>query len=194
MSDVINAELRTNRVGQIDAALRYLREKISEICHPVLKAWCLEIIESKDFQTCTASRKSHQAYDGGLVVHTAEVLELALNLAASRCMEADADVITTAVIFHDIGKIHDYERIHDGHYEYTQHKELARHLVRSYAIFMSRTDPKLSEEKRLQIAHCILAHHGRQEWGSPVLPQTPEAYAIHCADWISANATVDYWE
>jgi 3'-5' exoribonuclease len=104
------------------------------------------------------------------------------------------DVVTTAIMFHDIGKVYDYTRFHDGHYEYTEHKELIRHLPRSYATFMSRTDPAVSEELRTKIGHCILAHHGRMEWGSPVTPLTPEAYVVHCADWISADATVDYWE
>ncbi len=185
---------KRDRTQQLAKAHKYLVERANEIDNPALKCWCLEIVHSVDFQTCTASRHQHQAYDGGLMVHTAEVLEIAVGIAATRCLQLDMDVVTTAVIFHDIGKIYDYVKKDDGTYEYTKHQDLIRHLPRSYAIFMSRTDVSLTEEKRLQVAHAILAHHGRKEWGSPTEPKTPEAYAVHCADWISANATMDYWE
>jgi len=38
----------------------------------------------------------------------------------------------------------------------------------------------------LKVAHCILAHHGRPEWGSAITPQTPEALTLHWADCLSA--------
>ena len=183
-----------DRTKQKQKALSFLREEVAQIGNPVLKRWCSEIIESKDFQTCTASKHKHQAYEGGLMVHTAEVLEIVCGMAATRCLPLDMDVVTPAVVFHDIGKLHDYVVMPDGSFEYTKHQDMARHLVRSYSIFMSRSDPGLSEEKRLEIAHCILAHHGRMEWGSPVLPKTSEAFAIHCADWLSSQSTKDYWE
>ena len=188
------AKPKIDRTKQIAAARQYLIEVAGQITHPVLRQWCFEIIRSDDFQTCTASKRIHQAYEGGLMVHTAEVMQLAMAMAGTVCVKANLDVIITSIIFHDVGKTFDYKTKDDGTFEYTKHQELVRHLPRSYAIFMSRTSPHLDEETRLQIAHCIMSHHGRQEWGSPVLPQTPEAYLVHCADWISSNSTMDYWE
>lgn len=37
------------------------------------------------------------------------------------------------------------------------------------------------------VTHCILAHHGRKEWGSPVEPQTIEALILHQSDMLSAR-------
>jgi 3'-5' exoribonuclease len=52
----------------------------------------------------------------------------------------------------------------------------------------------LSEELKTSVGHCILAHHGRQEWGSPIEPQTVEAMIIHYADMLSAQHAKDYYE
>jgi len=183
-----------DRTKQRAKALSFLLEKVNEIGNPFLRKCCLDIVNSEEFQTCTASRKQHQAYEGGLLVHTAETLEIALGIAATRCLQIDVDILTVATVYHDIGKIYDYVVKEDGSFEYTEHQKLVRHLPRSYAIFMNNVEANISDELQTQIGHCILSHHGRFEWGTPVLPQTPEAYALHCADWMSANCTEDHWE
>jgi 23S rRNA maturation-related 3'-5' exoribonuclease YhaM len=41
--------------------------------------------------------------------------------------------------------------------------------------------------ERDAVIHCMLSHHGRREWGSPVEPVTPEAYILHVADMLSSR-------
>lgn len=182
-----------DRTKQLSTAKRYITDRVAKISDPELRSICINVVASIFFEATTASRQQHQAYDGGLMVHTAEVMEIATNIAASRCMSLDMDVVTAAIVFHDIGKAYDYIGRENGIYEYTPHKRLIGHLPRSYAVFMEAA-VNLTDDLKTQIGHCILSHHGRQEWGSPVVPQTPEAYVVHCADWMSADATVDYWE
>ena len=44
-----------------------------------------------------------------------------------------------------------------------------------------------SDSVRLHLLHLIAAHHGTHEFGSPVLPKTPEAVALHHVDNIDAK-------
>lgn len=70
---------------------------------------------------------------------------------------------------------------------YDRHRWTIRHLSRSYAeFFKAATEAGCSDEVIEQVGHCILAHHGRNEHGSPVTPLSPEASIVHYADGMSA--------
>ena len=171
-----------------------LNEIIEYITNPKLKEICCFVINNPLFRESTGSLQSHQAYSGGLLVHTAEVLNIAINISATPCIKTDLNVLITACIFHDYGKIWDYKRHPTGFgFEYTEHKHLIRHLSRSYAEFMIMTHNVIDEDLRTKIGHCILSHHGRKEWGSPIEPISVEAYILHTADNLSANVTIENW-
>lgn len=183
-----------NREEQIESCLDFLTKEIYNLDNPTLIGMCLEIIEDKKFQECPAAKNRHQAYKGGLVVHTSEVLETSLLMTESTHLEVDRDILVTAIIFHDMGKVYDYYIKEDGTYDYTSHQNKIRHLARSYAEFMiSANTNKLDSELTDRIGHVILAHHGRKEWGSPVEPMTAEAHIIHYADMLSAQVSKDYY-
>ena len=197
-------ELKDKRERMVADSLKFLYSCAKLVANEKLNSICTTILDDKRFQRCTASKKQHQSYDGGLVVHTAEVLDIALSICRSRSITCDHDVLITAAIFHDYAKIWDYTqdppvkdvREKQEKYAYTPHQEMIRHLPRSYAVFMEmvgHNEAEVTEELKMKIGHCILAHHGRKEWGSPVDPQIPEAYAIHFADMMSANCTKDYY-
>jgi 23S rRNA maturation-related 3'-5' exoribonuclease YhaM len=203
-TDRARTALIHKRGQQVFAALEYLRDSADKIANPKLRKISHSILVNKQFIKCPAARHQHQAYDGGLVVHTAEVLEAAMLVAQARFIDVNTDVIITATIFHDYGKIWDYvpakqvvsAQEKQERYDYTLHQKLIRHLPRSYAVFMEMADREgddIPEEIKTQIGHCILSHHGRNEWGSPVEPMTPEAHAIHFADMMSANCAKDYY-
>ena len=44
-----------------------------------------------------------------------------------------------------------------------------------------------SERVRLHLLHLIVSHHGELEFGSPVVPKTPEAQALHYIDNLDAK-------
>lgn len=79
----------------------------------------------------------------------------------------------------------------------TSHYGKVRHLTRSYAEFLRHAEPlrnknwpmtpEITDAAIEAISHCILAHHGRLEWGSPVEPKTPEAWALHLSDMMSVK-------
>jgi 3'-5' exoribonuclease len=178
----------------ISSSYTFLRDTVKYVVNDTLRKACFHVLDNPRFVKCTASRKQHQSYDGGLVVHTAEVLDMAFRMAKAHFVEVDHDVLITAVIFHDYAKIYDYRpseaNAETGEsprtpYAYTEHQKLIRHLSHSYAEFMLASEG-VDESLRDKIGHAILAHHGRQEWGSPVTPQTTEAHILHYADMMSA--------
>lgn len=46
---------------------------------------------------------------------------------------------------------------------------------------------ELEEKLRLNLEHCLVSHHGYYEYGSPKLPMTREALALHLADYADSH-------
>lgn len=137
----------------------------------------------------------HHAYPGGLLVHTAEVLSLALSMAEKLGKHSVYDVLTSAAIYHDLCKVREYKLHEDGTIEKLPYRKLVRHIAGSvaeftydlYSLTLDRTWPPVQEETEIAIMHAMLAHHGRPEWGACVEPQTVEAHILHYADMLSAG-------
>jgi 3'-5' exoribonuclease len=121
---------------------------------------------------------AHHAYPGGLLVHTAEVMNMVL------CMDGYKDPVPLifAALYHDWGKVKDYSEAG----ERTTHYHNVGHIVASYEHWRAAS-LVLSADLSDRVGHIILSHHGRREWGSPVEPQTEEAYIFHQADMWSAK-------
>ena len=92
-----------------DLLLRYT----DEVTISGLREACESVIENPKFYTQYGSAGAHHAYEGGLIVHTAEVTDIAMNTARA-FPNADEDVLITAAIFHDFMKIEDYKLTEDG--------------------------------------------------------------------------------
>ncbi len=190
-------------------AISYLRNKIHQL-KDNLKLPCLDIVKDDRFRLWPASIEKHHTYVGGLCLHTAEVLEIALSMVQATSIVVNREVLIVSAIFHDYAKIFDYEvdnkerynKIHDHFskagvsiaevagmiWKKSPHRYLVRHPVRSYAEWMRlSTIYNVDEETKLSISHAILAHHGRLEWNSPVEPQTVEAQILHQSDMISSR-------
>lgn len=172
-----------------DWARLRLRTAISVIANPHLAVLCARSIQSPGFQeqVGSATVAHHHAYIGGLLVHTAEVTDYAYNMI-DMFPNCDWDAVLTAAILHDWGKIHEYEIV-NGEIRKTDYRRLIRHVAGSYAMVEQELSYYLDvpRETKLKIGHAILAHHGRQEWGSPMEPQNVEAFILHTADMFSAH-------
>ena len=172
--------------------------KIKELCFPVL--------EDTRFIIWTGSGyPNHHHYgDGGLVVHTAEVVKLGLLNKQILQLDIDERLIYCSALFHDIGKLQDYERTSDPQRPWgnTNHKYYIHHVTRSslewykavtqnFAVMdeevLTPNYEWLTHEKQEQIFHAILSHHGRRENGSPVVPRTQLAWLLHLCDSLSAR-------
>lgn len=172
------ASMDTDKVVSVVATyLASIKEEaLRNACSAALQSFMFDLIKKP------AANKHHHNYIGGLLQHTAEVMTFAYNIGY--CLQCDLDVIIAASFFHDIMKIEEYTD--EGNY--TPYGTLIGHVVGSAECFRKFAEQNnVTREKIDAITHCILAHHGRKEWGSPVEPQSVEAAIVHEADMLSSR-------
>ena len=138
------------------------------------------------FCRAPAGIKLHHAYEGGLLDHTVAMLE-----TASRIIplypSLNGDLLLTGVFLHDIGKIE--ELSYDSEMAYTDSGQMLGHPVLALGMLQEKIHEteKLSEERfdpelAMLLKHLLISHHGTYEHGSPKLPMTLEAVALHSID------------
>jgi len=162
---------------------------------------CRIPLSCPSFMEWPASISKHHFWGGGLLQHTTEVVNIAMDLVQTvldQHKPIRPNVVLMAAIYHDFGKVFDYEEEKDRHtdvntnlpvhvrYKKTAHYGLVHHVAKSYQVFEENA-PTLPVDVRTAVSHCILAHHGRLEYGSPVLPNTREAWTVHLADMMSVH-------
>ena len=172
-----------------------LRALLQSITDPALRALADCFLTDQplmtDFCTAPAGMKAHHAYVGGLLEHVVNMLEIA-DRCADLLGEVDRDLLLMGIFLHDLGKIR--ELSYSGPYGYTDEGQLLGHLV----ICLEILTAKIAEAERtlagpfplettLLLKHMVLSHHGTYEFGSPKLPMTPEAIALHQIDNLDAK-------
>ncbi|MCC6548119.1 HD domain-containing protein [Candidatus Sumerlaeota bacterium] len=142
--------------------------------------------------TAPAAAQIHQAYRHGLLEHTLNVVKLAESIG-SMYQPVNMSFLITAGLLHDIGKIWelDWKRT----ITYTHKGRLLGHIsmgaswIDSIINLMKRSESGFDDAAHDAIIHMILSHHGKMEWGSPVVPKTREALVLHYADRTEAYMT-----
>jgi 3'-5' exoribonuclease len=187
----VDARTLLPSVGSVDRYWETLDGWRAEIRKPRLKRVVDLFYTDDDFrrryQECPASVRGHHAAIGGLLKHTTEVAAIARTIA--RAAAADTELVLAGVLLHDIGKIESYSW--DGVFGHTETGSLLGHVVLG-ALMLDRRlaaeqPPPCTETERNILLHLLLSHHGRKEFGSPVLPMTLEAEVLHWADNASAR-------
>ena len=168
-----------------DEMWRELREVVAGIGNPHLKALLKRMLDDPDialrYRRAPAAKQIHHAYLGGLIEHVLSLCALARADGAA-LSDVDADLLLTGVVLHDIGKI--YELNYERGFSYSNDGQLLGHI----AIALRMVGDKLRElpdfppPLRSLVEHMILSHHGQLEFGSPKLPQFPEALLLHYLD------------
>ena len=94
----------------------------------------------------------------------------------------DYDLLLTGVVLHDIGKI--YELNYERGFSYSNEGQLIGHIQIGLRMVGEKLRglPDFPPELRTLVEHMILSHHGQLEFGSPKLPQFPEALLLHYLD------------
>jgi 3'-5' exoribonuclease len=139
---------------------------------------------------CTApgAKRMHHAYLHGLLVHTLQMVRTAAALCKLYPV-LNRDLLIAGVILHDLGKIVEYDFSRPG-FSRTDEGKLVGHL--NIAVSMiDEAAAKIGLDHHMPcivaLKHLILSHHGRYEYGSPVLPMTREAFVLHFIDEIDAK-------
>ncbi|MEM6688593.1 MAG: HD domain-containing protein [Planctomycetota bacterium] len=139
------------------------------------------------FKKSPAAVSHHHAFPGGLVKHTADMMEMAAWIA-SRYEPLNADLMVMGAFLHDLGKIEELSG--DGDLTYTDRGQLVGHIVIGVQMLGERAaqiDPPMPEETIMLLEHLIVSHHGLLEYGSPKVPVTLEATALHHIDNLDAK-------
>ncbi len=157
---------------------------INSVGNQSLKKLLLSIFENKDFldKFCIApaAKAMHHAYIGGLLEHTVSVSKLAKELG-EYYKDIDRDLLLSCALLHDIGKVYELDPVT---FNYTTEGKLIGHIVIGYSIVQNRIKgmKSISEERSMNLLHCILSHHGEYEYGSPKQPKTKEAILFNLID------------
>jgi len=164
---------------------RELRGIVAGIANPHLKALLEAMLDDPEiarrYRRAPAAKQIHHAFLGGLIEHVLSLCALA-RLTAAHYPAIDLDLLLTGIVLHDIGKIHElnYER----GFSYSNEGQLIGHI--SIAVRMVgdklRGLPDFPPLLRTLVEHMILSHHGKLEFGSPKVPQFPEALLLHYLD------------
>ena len=159
--------------------------------HHKFVAACLKSLDSEKLRACPAATHVHHQYHGGLLVHTAEVLELA-RAVADTCYQRypfiNKDVIYASAILHDIGKVETYSISEVGVAESLTTEKIIGHLFYGMAL-VQRVGDETGADKNFvnEVLHCIASHHGLPEWGSLKVVQSLEAGILSRVDYISSR-------
>lgn len=159
---------------------------IKSVKNPYLqKLLCSYFVEdaafAKAFQFHSAAKTVHHGFVGGLLEHTLSVTKLCDYYAGYYPM-LNRDLLLTAAIFHDIGKTRELSRFPEN--DYTDDGQLLGHIIIGTEMVGEsiRSIPGFPEKLSTELKHCILAHHGELEYGSPKKPALLEALALNFAD------------
>ena len=170
----------------IEAMYQELLGIISSIQDPYLKR-LLEEFFVKDtafidrFKKSSAAKTIHHSFIGGLLEHTLSVTKLC-NYYCTTYPKLNRDLLLTAAICHDMGKTKELSLYPTN--DYTDEGQFLGHIVMGAEMVGSKAGqiegfPELLKQK---LQHCILAHHGEYEYGSPKKPSIMEAVALNLAD------------
>jgi len=134
----------------------------------------------QEFSRCPAAKTNHHAHIGGLLQHTLSVMRLA-DAICGNYPELDRDLLVAGAFLHDVGKMREIRT--DSSFSYSDEGNLIGHLVIGAQMFEQWCGGhELDATYKLKLVHMILSHHGKREFGSPVVPKFPEALALHFLD------------
>ena len=143
------------------------------------------------FVSAPAGVKNHHAYKGGLLHHVVSLMELCA-IVAPRYPDVDPDLLLIGAFLHDMGKID--ELTYERELGYSDEGQLIGHVVIAVGLLNEKVQEsqKLSGEEfprelLLRLQHMIVSHHGEYQYGSPKLPMTLEAVALHYLDNLDAK-------
>lgn len=135
----------------------------------------------KAFRNSSAAKTVHHGFVGGLLEHTLSVTKLC-DYYCSAYPILKRDLLLTAAMCHDIGKTKEISPFPEN--DYTDDGQLLGHIVMGSQMVAEKAAAIAGFPHGLlaQVQHCILAHHGKYEYGSPKIPAIIEALALNYAD------------
>ncbi len=165
-------------------------QELLKLIDSIRNPWLKKLVDSyfvedgafaKAFQFHSAAKTVHHGFVGGLLEHTLSVARMC-DYFASAYPLVNRDLLLTAAVFHDIGKTKELSVFPEN--DYTDDGQLLGHIIIGTEMVGERirTIPGFPDRLAAELKHCILAHHGELEYGSPKKPALLEAMALNFAD------------
>lgn len=181
----------------LEQSKEYVVGIIKEVQDSVYGKIACAILKDKwqEFWVWSAAKGQHHNQLGGLVSHEAEVVMISDKLYDMYTGIygkdfLDRNLLLCSALLHDVDKINELDvDVKTGATEYTTRASLSTHIM-DIGIDIELKARELGIEDKeaiLLLQHCVAAHHGKLEWGSPITAAVPEAYILHMADMISAE-------
>jgi len=192
-------ELRAKQAADYE----YIQMETTAVSDPRLKALCaLFLSEFGDrLKRTAAARHNHHARRGGLVEHLAQMMRSAVAVCTAYA-HLNRDLLVAGVLFHDSGKLWENTLPPDGFsMPFDERGEMLGHITIGIELvntlwrkLTSMSEAKnwnglspASDDVRLHLLHLLASHHGELQFGSPIVPKTPEAWALHYVDNLDAK-------
>jgi len=185
--------------AKVDEDFAFIERTVAAVRDPRLRGLAGHFLETAGarFRRAAAARVNHHARRGGLVQHTAQMMRAAMALC-DVYSTLNRDLLAAGVLFHDCGKLWETCPPEEGFAiradlrgELMGHINIGVEVVNTLWRDLPKKDWEglvpASDDVRLHLIHLILSHHGALEFGSPVLPKTPEAIALHYIDNLDAR-------
>lgn len=169
----------------INNMIKELKEIVADIKDPHIKQLINSFVDDeefmKKFSKAPAARSFHHDHKGGLLEHIMNLIKISQTIVKIY-PDLNKDLLIAGCIFHDIGKLVEYEV--KTAIELTMEGSLFGHISIGQKMVLDRIEKieNFPEKLKQKIIHMILSHHGKQAWGSPIVPQIPEAVAFHYID------------
>jgi 3'-5' exoribonuclease len=169
----------------VEKLYKQLLAEAESIKNPWLKRLNTEILNdpkvSVRYKRAPAAKVMHHAYLGGLLEHVVGLCGLAHQIA-EHYPELDLDLLLTACVLHDVGKLD--ELCYDRVIGYTPEGQLLGHIVMEIETVANAIDKIEGFPPALKtvVQHILISHHGQYDFGSPKLPMIREALVFHYMD------------
>lgn len=180
----------------IDAeeAMAYVEDRIASLQDTDFRklAETLFARHREGIRTIPAAKSVHHGFRGGLLMHTANMLQTADFLSGLYAEAVNRDLLLTGVLLHDIAKLREFDFSPLGMVkEYSVEGRLLGHPVMG-AMEAAETAEALGipQEKAMLLEHLLLSHHGEPEFGAAVRPMCAEAELLHLIDLIDSRMEI----
>lgn len=168
--------------GMYEELTAYIRQISNKYLRQVLEFYYIkDEAFIKKFKAHSAAKTVHHGFSGGLLEHTLSVTRMCDYFATSYSI-LNRDLLLSSAILHDIGKVKELSDFPDN--DYTDGGQLIGHIVIGVEMIDDaiRSIPDFPVKLAHELKHCIVAHHGELEYGSPKKPALAEAVALNMAD------------
>lgn len=173
--------------GMYEELTAYIRQISNQYLRQVLEFYYVkDEAFIKRFKAHSAAKTVHHGFSGGLLEHTLSVTRMC-DYFTQNYPILNRDLLLTSAILHDIGKVKELSTFPDN--DYTDEGQLIGHIVIGVEMIDDaiRTIPDFPVKLAHELKHCIVAHHGELEYGSPKKPALAEAVALNMADTTDAK-------